>query len=263
MNRPARKRFGQNFLTDQDVISKIAAAIPGGTGELIIEIGPGRAALTEALLQKGSDVLAIEIDRDLAADLEARYEGSPTLSIVCADALQTDFGELARGRPYRLVGNLPYNISTPLIFHILGHSPMPSEMTFMLQKEVVRRMAAGPGSRDFGRLSLMVQNLCEVQALFDIGPESFNPSPKVESSLVRLVPRVCPQSGKELEQRLDCVVRKAFMLRRKTLRNSLSGLLSTDQIEAAGVDPSARAEQLHMQQFLALARQLPAAVSIK
>lgn len=263
MNRPARKRFGQNFLTDQDVIEKIATAIAAREGDLIIEIGPGRAALTDALLQSGADVLAIEIDRDLARDLEVRYAGNPNFNLHCADALQVAFGELARGRAYRLVGNLPYNISTPLIFHILEQSPLPVDMYFMLQKEVVTRMAAGPGSKDFGRLSVMVQNLCEVDGLFNIGPESFDPSPRVESRLVRLTPRPQPQSGQELEDPLDRIVRKAFMLRRKTLRNSLSGLLTSDQIEAAGIDPSIRAEQLQMTEFLALARQLHSAESSK
>lgn len=263
MNRPARKRFGQNFLTDRDVIEKIAAAISAGQGELVIEIGPGRAALTDALLQSGADVLAIEIDRDLAGDLDIRYATNPKFTIHCADALKVEFSELAQGRPYRLVGNLPYNISTPLIFHILGQLPLPADMYFMLQKEVVTRMAAGPGSKDFGRLSLMVQNLCEVHALFNIGPESFDPSPRVESSLVRLTPRPQPQSGKEMADELDRIVRKAFMLRRKTLRNSLSGLLTPDQIEAAGIDPSIRAEQLQMSEFLALARQLQSAESLK
>lgn len=256
MSRPARKRFGQNFLTDETVIRRIVDTIAPRSGELLIEIGPGRAALTRSFLESGADIILIEIDRDLAADLEQRFSGQPRLSIHNRDALQTDFGQLVQGREYRLVGNLPYNISTPLIFHILAQAHLPRDMHFMLQKEVVNRMAADPGGRNYGRLSVMVQNHCEITSLFEVGPGSFEPRPKVDSGFVRLRPRAQPLSGSGLYNALDQVVRKAFSKRRKTLRNSLSGLLTTDQLERAGIDPALRAEQISLEEFLALAEQL-------
>ncbi len=256
MKRPARKRFGQNFLTDSHVIRQITDTIAARSGQLLIEIGPGRAAITRTLLDCGADIIVVEIDRDLVRDLEARFEGHPHLQIHNLDALKTDFGSLALGREYRLVGNLPYNISTPLLFHILELHQPPVDMYFMLQKEVVKRMAAVPGGRDYGRLSIMCQNRCEVSPLFEIRPGAFDPKPKVDSSFVRLVPRATPLSGIELQPQLDQVVRKAFSLRRKTLRNSLRGRLEATQIEAAGVDPGQRAEQLSIDQFVTLAGRL-------
>jgi len=256
MNRPARKRFGQNFLCDQNIIDRILDTIAPRDGQLLIEIGPGRAALTKPLIESGSDIVIVEIDRDLVADLEQRFAGFSNLKIYQGDALKTDFGTLANGKPYRLFGNLPYNISTPLIFHILDQRDAPLDMHFMLQKEVVNRMAAVPGNRNYGRLSIMVQNRCEVFPLFEIGPESFDPRPKVDSGFVRLKPRPEPLSGIELEPALKQVVRQAFSLRRKTLRNSLAPLLSADQILAADIDPGLRAEQLGLEQFFALAQQL-------
>jgi len=249
-----RKRFGQNFLVDEAVIRRIADAVAPREGDLLIEIGPGRAALTTALLESGAEVVAVEIDRDLAAELGRRFEGEPRLRLVQGDALRTDFAELAGGHPYRLVGNLPYNISTPLLFHLFECRPPPLDMHFMLQREVVRRMAAEPGGRDWGRLGVACRNLCEVTPLFDIGPESFDPPPRVDSAFVRLVPRAAPLSGTELLPALDEVARTAFSLRRKTLRNSLKGLLGAAQIESAGIDPALRPEQLTLDQFVALAR---------
>lgn len=256
MNRPARKRFGQNFLTDESVIRRIVDTIAPAAGQLLIEIGPGRAALTRALLTTGVDLLVVEIDRDLAADLEQRFSSEDRMQVHQADALQTDFGELAMGRDYRLVGNLPYNISTPLIFHILDQQHRPLDMHFMLQKEVVQRMAAPPGGRSYGRLSVMCQNRCEIAPLFEVGPGSFDPRPKVDSGFVRLTPHAVPLSGYQLEDALDQVVRHAFSKRRKTLRNSLSGLLDADAMQLAGVDPALRAEQLSLDSFVSLARQL-------
>lgn len=256
MNLKARKRFGQNFLVDQDMIHRIRDAISPKAGELLIEIGPGRAALTSALLESDTDLIAVELDRDLAARLEQQFTGVSRFQVVQADALNTDFSSLAKGRPYRLVGNLPYNISTPLIFHILQLAVPPVDMHFMLQKEVVDRMAAGPGGRSFGRLSVMVQNRCTVKPLFRVGPECFDPRPKVDSGFIRLLPRATPLSGLDLEPSLDRVVRQAFSLRRKTLRNSLAPLLSAEQIESVGVNPRFRAEQLDLEAFFALARLL-------
>ena len=253
MNRRARKRFGQNFLIDDLVIRRIADTIAANDRELLIEIGPGRAALTRSLIESHAELILVEIDRDLAADLEQRFCDHPDLQVHNEDALQTDFGALAQGRAYRLVGNLPYNISTPLIFRILGQRDAPVDMHFMLQKEVVNRMAAGPGGKAYGRLSIMTQNRCEVSPLFEVGPESFDPRPKVDSIFVRLVPRAAPLSGTELEPLLEQIVRQAFSQRRKTLRNSLSGLLTADQIFSAGIEPGLRAEQLSIGEFLALA----------
>jgi 16S rRNA (adenine1518-N6/adenine1519-N6)-dimethyltransferase len=253
LSRHARKRFGQNFLIDENVIRRIVDTIAPRRGELLIEIGPGKAALTRSLLDSGADMVVVEIDRDLAADLEQRFAGQQRLHIHNADALQTDFGALAQGRPYRLAGNLPYNISTPLIFHLLDQQQTPLDMHLMLQKEVVQRMASAPGGRNYGRLSVMCQNRCEISPLFEIGPASFEPRPRVDSVFVRLLPRPVSMSGPELQAALEQVVRQAFSKRRKTLRNSLSGLLTADQILDAGADPGFRAEQLSIEQFLALA----------
>ena len=256
MNRPARKRFGQNFLIDENVIRRITKTIAPADGELIIEIGPGRAALTRSLLERSADIAVVEIDRDLARDLEQRFSDQQGLSIHNQDALRTDFGAVAGGRRYRLVGNLPYNISTPLIFHVLKLKHPPVDMHFMLQKEVVTRMAAGPGGRDYGRLSVMCRNRCNVTPLFDVGPESFDPRPRVTSGFVRLEPLETPVSGLDMESSLEQVVRQAFSQRRKTLRNSLSALLTPEQISLANADPGTRAEQLSLEQFIALAQQL-------
>lgn len=256
MKRPARKRFGQNFLVDKQVIERICDTIAPVEGELLIEIGPGRAAITRPLLDRGATLITVELDRDLAQDLEREFETFSALRIHQGDALDTEFGVLAQGRPYRLLGNLPYNISTPLIFHVLSQDAAPIDMHFMLQKEVVERMAAAPGNRAYGRLGVMCQNLCTIDYLFDIGPAAFNPAPKVTSAFVRLIPRSEPLSGKSLLSDFANVVRQAFSKRRKTLHNSLSGMLSDKQISAAGSDPGQRAEQLSVTDFVRLAEQI-------
>jgi 16S rRNA (adenine1518-N6/adenine1519-N6)-dimethyltransferase len=264
MNRPgeaqpahrARKRFGQNFLVDERIISQIIAAIDPRPGEIIVEIGPGRAALTGPLLESGPEIHALEIDRDLAAALRSGLGRHERLTVHQCDALQTDPGTITGDRAFRLVGNLPYNISTPLIFHVLEQERLPADMHFMLQSEVVQRIAAGPGSRDYGRLSVMCQNRCRVTPLFDIPPTSFEPRPKVQSTLVRMVPRDESVSGAHLEKSLDTVARAAFSMRRKTLRNSLRKVLSRAEIADAGIDAGLRAEQLSLEQFIALAGQI-------
>jgi len=248
-NHP-RKRFGQNFLTDQAAIGRIMSAIAPAPGQLVFEIGPGRAALTTPLAASGVELVVVEIDRDLAATLEQRASG---LRVVNADALTVDFAALAQGRPWRLVGNLPYNISTPLLFHVLAQQPGPVDMHFMLQKEVVERMTASPGSKDYGRLTLGCQNLCVVAALFNLGPDSFSPPPKVDSSFVRLVPRPQPLVDPALQATFDRVVAQAFSMRRKTLRNSLRTLLDAQAIEAAGIDPGERPERVDIGGFVRLA----------
>ena len=256
MNQKPRKRFGQNFLTDERVIGQIIDTINPQPGEVILEIGPGRAALTRLLLESGAEIHALEIDRDLAGALQSGLGRHERLIIHQCDALQAVPGTIAGGRLFRLVGNLPYNISTPLLFHVLDQELLPLDMHFMLQSEVVQRMAAGPGGRDYGRLSVMCQNRCHVTPLFEISPGSFEPRPKVQSRFVRMVPRDEPMSGVHLEQSLDAVVRAAFSMRRKTLRNSLRKLLPEQAIARAGIDAGLRAEQLDLRQFIALARQI-------
>lgn len=247
----ARKRFGQNFLVDQRIIERIVAAIAPQPGQQLIEIGPGREALTGPLLASGVDLKVVEIDRDLVAGLRAR---NPNLEIIEGDALRINFAQLADGKPYRLLGNLPYNISTPLLFHLLAQEPPPLDMVFMLQKEVVDRMGAPPGSGTYGRLSLMCQAKAEIATLLAVPPTAFEPRPKVDSAIVRLTPRAKPLVPTELERAFDRVVREAFSKRRKTLRNSLKPLLTARQIEAAGVDPTLRPEQVDLPGFLSLAR---------
>lgn len=250
VHRP-RKRFGQNFLVDQRIIERIIAAIAPQPGQQMIEIGPGREALTGPLLASGVDLKVVEIDRDLVAGLRTR---NPDLEVIEGDALKVDFSQLAGGRPYRLLGNLPYNISTPLLFHILAQQPPPTDMVFMLQKEVVDRMGAAPGSGTYGRLSLMCQAKAEIAMLLPVPPTAFEPRPKVDSAIVRLTPRARSLVPTELETRFDRVVREAFSKRRKTLRNSLKPLLTAPEIEAAGVDPTLRPEQVDLPGFVSLAR---------
>lgn len=257
MRHVARKRFGQNFLHDAQVIDRIIAAIAPQPGDLLVEIGPGRAALTRPLLASGAELHLVELDRDLVAWLEDQFAAASRLTIHSRDALKTDLSALTGHRPFRLVGNLPYNISTPLIFHVLQWSNLIIDMHFMLQKEVVDRMVAAPGSRTYGRLSVMTQFQAEVTRLFDVRPESFSPAPKVWSSIVRLKPLKQPPVDAGFVENLRQVVTCAFAKRRKTLRNSLRDILTEDQIAAAGIDPGDRAEQLGLSQFAALARSLP------
>jgi len=253
----ARKRFGQNFLRDRQVIDRIIASIAPQPGDLLVEIGPGQAALTRPLLASGAELHLVELDRDLVAWLEEQFAAESRLAIHSCDALKADLSELTGQRPFRLVGNLPYNISTPLIFHVLQWSDLIIDMHFMLQKEVVDRMVAAPGSRTYGRLSVMIQFHAEVTRLFDVRPESFSPAPKVVSSIVRLRPLRHPPVDAGSVENLGKVVTHAFSQRRKTLRNSLRDLLTEDQIAAAGINPGDRAEQLGLSQFAALARSLP------
>jgi len=257
MRHKARKRFGQNFLHDQQVIDRIIASIAPKATDLLLEIGPGQAALTRPLLESGAELHLIELDRDLVAKLQEQFSDSANITIHSCDALKANFPEITGKRPFRLIGNLPYNISTPLIFHVLQWHEQIIDMHFMLQKEVVDRMAAEPGSRTYGRLSVMTQFRCKVTPLFDVLPESFSPAPRVCSSIVRLQPlRESPADAGSFDN-LNRVVVSAFSMRRKTLRNSLRQHFTADQILAAGIDPGLRAEQLSLSQFAALARTLP------
>ena len=257
MKHKARKRFGQNFLHDQQVIDRIISCIAPQASDLLVEIGPGQAALTRPLLASGAELHLIEIDRDLVSRLQKQFSENTNITIHACDALKANLPEITGKRPFRLIGNLPYNISTPLIFHILQWHELVVDMHFMLQKEVVARMAAAPGSRTYGRLSVMTQFRCKVTPLFDVLPESFSPVPRVCSSIVRLQPLKEPPADAGSFRNLERVVAAAFSQRRKTLRNSLGKLLNADQILNAGIDPGQRAEQLSLSQFAALARSLP------
>jgi len=250
----AKKRFGQNFLHDASVIQRIVDVIDPHADDHMVEIGPGQAALTIPLLRVVSEMDAIEVDRDLIPIVERTCSPVGNVNLTNADALKFDFSTLRHDeRPLRLVGNLPYNISTPILFHVLESRAAIKDMHFMLQKEVVDRMAAGPGSKTYGRLSVMLQAYCDVTHLFDIGPGAFDPPPKVDSSIVRLVPKPDDQIVITHHAAFAQIVKQCFEQRRKTLRNNLKGILEGDAIEALGINPSARAETLSVEDFQTLA----------
>jgi 16S rRNA (adenine1518-N6/adenine1519-N6)-dimethyltransferase len=254
-NARAKKSLGQHFLHDRGVVDRIVLALDPQPGDRIVEIGPGQGALTFPLLDRHGSLTAIEFDRDLLAPLATAAGTHGELKLLHADVLDVDFTALAAGEPIRLVGNLPYNLSSPILFHALDHAGAIRDMHFMLQKEVVDRMAAAPGSKVYGRLSVMLQAWCRVTALFAIGPGAFRPPPKVDSAVVRLVPRAPGEIGIEDPARFSAIVRDAFGQRRKTLRNALSRLCDEATIRAAGVDPQCRAEQLPVSAFVRLANQ--------
>ncbi len=248
----ARKRFGQNFLADEGVAAAILSAIAPRPGEHVVEIGPGQGALTFPLLERIGALTAIELDRDLARWLRKESPRFGTLELIEADALTVDLGAL-RPSPLRIVGNLPYNISTPMLFHALTHADAITDMHFMLQREVVDRMAAAPGSKTYGRLSVMLQARCRIEALLAVPSGAFRPAPKVESAVVRLVPLPAADIADTDFAALDRVVRAGFGMRRKTLHNALAGLIGDSRMRALGVDPAARAETLPVSSWLALA----------
>jgi 16S rRNA (adenine1518-N6/adenine1519-N6)-dimethyltransferase len=254
-----RKRFGQHFLHERGIIDRILLALDPRPGERIVEIGPGEGALTLPLLARHGALTAIEIDRDLIPRLRAAAAGVGELTVVEADALTVDLTALAGGGTLRLVGNLPYNISTPLLFHALEHMAAVRDMHFMLQKELVDRMAAGPGSKVYGRLSVMLQARCRVEPLFRVPPGAFRPPPKVDSAVVRLLPLPAADIRIGDARAFDAVVRAGFAQRRKTLRNALQGALSAAAIAAAGIDPGARAEDVDVAGWIALGRAAEAA----
>lgn len=255
----ARKRFGQHFLHDRGVVQRILDAFDPQPGETLVEIGPGPGALTRPLLERCSSLHVVELDRDLAAPLRANF-APERLVVHEADALKFDFGALAMpGGKIRLIGNLPYNISTPLLFHLLDQERYIHDMLFMLQKEVVDRMAAAPGGKDYGRLSVMIQSRLRVEKLFDVRPGAFTPPPKVDSSVVRLVPHAVPPIQVRDADAFAQVVKAAFAQRRKTLRNNLKGMLEGETLEALGIDPQRRAETLTLAEFGTLANALPSA----
>lgn len=257
MSHRARKRFGQHFLQDQGVIHHIIQAMSPNEEDHVVEIGPGRGALTWDLLPRVGRLDVIELDRDLAAALNRDPRAQHRLQVYSEDALVFDFCHLCQaGRLLRVVGNLPYNISTPLIFHLLAQANCIKDMHFMLQKEVVERMTAAPGTREYGRLSVMVQFYCEPQQLFRIGPGSFQPPPKVDSAMVRLRPYRVPPVAIRDPRLLAQLVTQAFAQRRKTLRNSLRAALSPETMQSLGIDPMRRPETLSLQEFAHLANAL-------
>jgi 16S rRNA (adenine1518-N6/adenine1519-N6)-dimethyltransferase len=247
----ARKRFGQHFLTDGAVIDAIVDLIAPQPGQALIEIGPGLGAMTNPLLARCEKLTVIELDRDLAQRLRAR----PGIAVIESDVLQVDFAALAlaHGQPLRVVGNLPYNISSPILFHLLGVADRVVDQHFMLQKEVVERMAAGPGTKDYGRLSVMLQWRYDIESVLDVGPESFDPPPRVDSAIVRMLP--LPDAPGVDPTLLSELVRVAFSQRRKLLRHTLGRWLE-ERAFAGTFDVQRRAEEVPVADYLALAASL-------
>lgn len=255
MPHQARKRFGQNFLRDTTIINNILAYAHPQAGEHWVEIGPGLGALTKPLLDRGARLDVVELDRDLVAHLQKQFADHNDLTIHSADALTFDFKSLARGgEKLRVIGNLPYNISTPLMFHLLENSACIDDMHFMLQKEVVDRICAEPGSKKYGRLSVMMQYFCDTDWLFDVPPESFDPIPKVMSAILKLTPHDQPPVIINDYNDFNRLVAQAFSQRRKTIRNSLRTLIDEAHIIELGIDPNLRAESLSLEQFALLHR---------
>ena len=254
MKHRPRKRFGQHFLTAPEFVEQIISAIAPGDGETIVEIGPGQGAITEPLAVLATSLHAIEFDRDLVGTLRERYAAHDNVTIHEGDALEFDFSTL--GRRLRIVGNLPYNISTPLLFHLLRFRDQITDMHFMLQKEVVDRMTAQPGGRDFGRLTIMLGCRMESVPLFDVPPEAFSPPPKVTSSVVRLRPLPAGHFDIRNDEILAAIVKLAFSRRRKTMRNAVQGMAGENELAEAGIDASSRPEQVPVSAWVSLANGL-------
>jgi len=252
----ARKRFGQHFLHDRSVIERILRAIDPRPGESLLEIGPGRGALSYPLLQRCKSLTAIELDRDLIPILEKNARGLGQLEIINADILEFELASIAAGRKIRLLGNLPYNISTPLMFHLLESAHLIKDMHFMVQKEVAQRIVAGSGDPSYGRLSVMLQFHCRCQYLFEVAPSCFNPPPRVDSAVIRLIPRQQPKQEIDDYAQFSELVQQAFGQRRKTISNSLKSILDRETISACGIDPGLRAENLEIADFAKLSRAL-------
>lgn len=250
----ARKRFGQNFLTDGNIISQIVSAFAPRTGQNVVEIGPGLGALTHLLLAELGRVQVVEVDRDLAAALPVRLFNEGELIVHQADALKFDFSSLSKApHDLRVIGNLPYNISTPLLFHLLTYSSAIADMTFMLQKEVVERIVAQPGTADYGRLSVMLQYLCATEWLLDVPPTAFSPPPKVDSAVVRLQPYGSDSPYPKVDvKRLQAILTAAFNMRRKTLRNALKGFANAEQLAELGIDVGLRPEEVDVASWVRL-----------
>ena len=248
-----RKRFGQHFLVDRETIARIVSAIDPRHEDHIVEIGPGLGALTAPLLERVGHLHVVELDRDLSERLRERYPAG-RLAVHQADALRFDFSALPA--PLRVVGNLPYNISTPLLFHLADAATRCKDLHFMLQQEVVERMIANPADSEYGRLSVMLQYRFRLERLFSVPPGSFRPPPKVHSAVVRLVPRPLSELDALDEAGFSKVVARAFSMRRKTLRNNLSGLISASELEVLGIDPGERAQTLSVAAFVTIANRV-------
>lgn len=247
-----RKRFGQHFLVDSTVVERIVDAIDPRRDDHVVEIGPGLGALTIPLLARLEHLHVVEIDRDLSARLRER--GLDRLTVHEADALEFDFAALPA--PLRITGNLPYNISTPLLFHAAAAAGRCRDLHFMLQREVVDRMAAQPSESEYGRLSVMLQYRYRIERLFDVPPHAFRPAPKVDSAVVRLLPRPAEELDARSESGLSQVVARAFSMRRKTLRNTLAGVISASELEKIGIDPGRRAQELEVAAFVTISNRL-------
>ncbi|MGP9684427.1 16S rRNA (adenine(1518)-N(6)/adenine(1519)-N(6))-dimethyltransferase RsmA [Halomonas sp. AOP25-F1-15] len=255
----ARKRFGQNFLRDLGIISRIVRAVGPRSTDRLVEIGPGQGALTEPLLEAAGHLEVIELDRDLIPGLRVQFFNYPDFVIHEGDALKFDFAALKGDGPaLRVVGNLPYNISTPLIVHLLAAGDAIADMHFMLQKEVVERLAAEPGGTDWGRLSVMAQYYCHVEQLFIVPPEAFVPQPKVDSAIVRLTPHEALPHTADDPALLFELVKLAFGQRRKTLRNNFKGRVSPATLEDLGIDPVRRPQTLTVAEYAAIANRVAA-----
>lgn len=252
----ARKRFGQHFLHDRNVIERILRAIAPQPGDYLLEIGPGQGALTYPLLQRCNRLTAIELDRDLIPILEARARDIGELEVINADILEFELANLASREKFRLVGNLPYNISTPLMFHLLESAALIKDMHFMVQKEVAQRIVAGSGDNNYGRLSVMLQFHCQCEYLFEVAPTCFRPPPKVDSAVIRLIPLQKPAAEIDDYSKFAQVVQSAFNQRRKTISNSLKSILDRETIIDCGIDPGLRAENLEITDFAKLSRAL-------
>lgn len=257
LGHQAKKRFGQNFLHNDAIISQIVDAINPEPGENLIEIGPGLGALTEPVVERAGNLSVVELDRDLAHRLRHHPFLAPKLTIYEEDALKFNFAQLASEKnPLRIFGNLPYNISTPLIFHLLSFKEQVKDMHFMLQKEVVERMAATPNSKAYGRLSIMTQYQCQVLPVMEIAPEAFKPAPKVDSAIVRLIPHHSISNPVKDLGALNQVCLTAFNQRRKTIRNSFKKLIAVEVIESLEINPTLRPENLTIEQYIQLANYL-------
>jgi 16S rRNA (adenine1518-N6/adenine1519-N6)-dimethyltransferase len=249
-----RKRFGQHFLVDQQVVADIVSAIRPQRADTMIEIGPGLAAITAPLLEKLDHLHVVEIDRDIIARLRKKYP-TERLSIHEGDALEFDFGAVGDStQKLRIVGNLPYNISTPILFHLADYAECTLDMHFMLQKEVVDRMVAEPGSGDYGRLSVMLQFRFHMESVLDVPPEAFDPPPKVESAVVRMIPKAVSELPDVDPARFGALVAAAFSQRRKMVRNTLREHFSEAQLMALDIAPTARAEELSLDAFVRMAQ---------
>lgn len=254
MAHRARKRFGQHFLTDPGVVDAILRAVHATKDDVVVEIGPGQGAITAALAADAGQLHAVELDRDLVARLRRQYENTSTVTIHEADALEFDFSTL--GDRLRIVGNLPYNISTPLLFHLLNYRDRILDMHFMLQKEVVDRMAAGPGSKTYGRLGIMLGCHLNIEPLFEVDKSAFEPPPKVMSAVVRLDPLPLDTFDVKDEALLSKLVASAFMKRRKTIRNSLKDHVDVDDLQAVEIDPGLRPEQISIAKYVELSNHM-------